>query len=562
MVKIKYSKDRKNTSLKDTASKNFQKLLNAILDYENKELTQFEFLKEVSKLLLDFSGSNSIELRIKSVKGDDYEIVRCTKNSFDKIISDKNDSSDFEKFILDMLSGNTDCNQKFFTPKGSLWINNIEKALEECENSIQRKYIYDIKTSKSCESILLITIVIGSDINGIIQFESMTKEYFAESDVNFFEDFSSALGLLIKSHNAQAALRERVKELTCLYGISQAIQKHSDSFDYLLADIVNLLPSAWQYPDITSAKIVLDKKLYLTSSFAESSIKQNADIIINGKKRGYVTIYYSEEKILLYEGPFLKEERHLLDTVARELSIVVEQKEAKDEKNRLYEQLKHADRLATIGQLSAGVAHELNEPLGSILGFAQLLNKNSTLSEGVCMDIQKIVNASLHAREIVRKLLIFSRQMPVKMSDVDLNSVVKEGLFFLESRCVKNGIKLICDYEKDLSYIFADASQLTQVLVNLVVNSIHAMPEGGVLTITTKSADGMVLLIVEDIGEGISEENMDKIFLPFFTTKEVGKGTGLGLSVVNGIITAHKGSIMVYSKVGKGTRIEIKFPAQ
>jgi signal transduction histidine kinase len=216
--------------------------------------------------------------------------------------------------------------------------------------------------------------------------------------------------------------------------------------------------------------------------------------------------------------------------------------------------------LATIGQLSAGIAHGLNEPLGNILGFAELAKQASGLPQQAEQDLQKIVKASLYAREIIRKLMLFARQMPQQNSHVDLNQIVAEALSFFEARFAKERIKLVRALAADLPAIVADASQLTQVLVNLVVNAIQAMPTGGTLTVKTFADASHVALIVKDTGIGMSEEVMKQIFVPFFTTKEVGQGTGLGLPVVHGIVNSHGGSIQVQSKVGQGARFEIRLP--
>jgi signal transduction histidine kinase len=170
------------------------------------------------------------------------------------------------------------------------------------------------------------------------------------------------------------------------------------------------------------------------------------------------------------------------------------------------------------------------------------------------------LNASLHAREIVRKLLIFARLMPPKKALINLNKVVEEGLYLFESRCKKEGIELIRDLSLDLPEVHADPSQLNQVLVNLVINAVQAMPSGGRLTLRTLHEEDHVSLMVEDTGTGMDGEVLKKIFTPFFTTKDVGQGTGLGLPVVHGIVTSHGGSINVESDVNQGSRFEIKLP--
>jgi len=368
------------------------------------------------------------------------------------------------------------------------------------------------------------------------------------------------LGVAIAVRRTQVALRERIKELTCLYGIARLVERPDISLDEIMQGIVELIPPAWLYPRITSGRITLDDRIYTTSRFRDGPQKLSAPIIAKGQNRGTVEVIYAQEMRELDEGPFLKEERSLINAIAREVAHIIEHKQAEEEKEKLQDQLRHADRLATLGQLAAGVAHELNEPLGNILGFAQLAQKSTDLSEQVAGDLQKIINASLHAREIIRKLMVFARQAPSKKTYVNLNKVVEEGLYFFEARCAKAGIELNRMLTPDLPEISADAALLNQVLVNLVVNSIQAMPSGGKLIVQTMASDTSVSLIVEDTGTGMSPEVMQQIFLPFFTTKDVDEGTGLGLAVVHGIVTSHRGTIDVKSEIGSGTRFEIQFP--
>jgi two-component system NtrC family sensor kinase len=356
------------------------------------------------------------------------------------------------------------------------------------------------------------------------------------------------------------ALRERVKELTCLYGITQ-ITAHAelDAGD-AMQRIVELLPPAWQYPDVTTARIVLDDRPYVSPGFAAGPAWQTAPITAGGVRRGSVEVFYREPRPVLDEGPFLAEERSLINAVARQVAQFVERRDAARERSRLEIQLRHADRLATIGQLAAGVAHELNEPLANVLGFAQLAARSKGLSEQTRTDLDKIVAATLHAREIVKKLMLFSRQTPPAKTEVNLNMVVDVGLDFLAAQCAKQGIELVRRLNPALPEITADPGQMHQVLVNLVVNAIQAMPGGGRLTIRTGVSEGVVRLVVEDTGVGMSEEVLSKIFLPFFTTKDVDQGTGLGLSVTHGIVSAHGGSIRVQSEPGTGSRFEVVLP--
>ena len=357
-----------------------------------------------------------------------------------------------------------------------------------------------------------------------------------------------------------AALRERVKELGCLYGLAQLAERRGVTLEEILQGTAELLPPAWQFPEIASGRITLDGRSHVTASFREGGPTQSAAIVVNGRRRGSVEVVYAEARPERDEGPFLKEERSLIDAIARHVALIVERRQADEDRFRLQKQLRHADRLATIGQLAAGVAHELNEPLGNILGFAQLALKEPALPEQVVRDLDKIVATSLHARQIINNLMLFSRQMPPRKARLGLNAVLEEGLGFLESRCTRRGIAVARRFSPDLPEITADASQLRQVFVNLVVNAIHAMPAGGTLEVSTRRADDRIVLSVEDDGIGMSQEVLRELFVPFFTTKDVNEGTGLGLPVVHGIVTAHNGAIHVDSAPGEGSRFDIELP--
>jgi len=162
---------------------------------------------------------------------------------------------------------------------------------------------------------------------------------------------------------------------------------------------------------------------------------------------------------------------------------------------------------------------------------------------------------------VIKNLLVFARQMPPQKTRVNLNHVVQKRLVFFERRCVGAGIELACSLSTDLPEITADPAQINQVLVNLVVNALQAMPQGGTLTVRTHTGAGDVSLMVEDTGIGMSPEVQERVFVPFFTTKDVGQGTGLGLPVVHGIVASHGGTIQIESEVGRGTRFVIRFPA-
>ncbi len=419
-----------------------------------------------------------------------------------------------------------------------------------------------INKDKSFLSVLNIPIEVGGDKIGYLKLESKDAGFFKKDDRDFYGDIAKTLGIALAHRRVQVDARERVKELVCLYGISKIAVNENLSIDETLSEIVELLPPGWLYPEAAEARIEFDGIDYKTKGYKKSKQVQSSDIIIRGEKKGVVELVYIRKMPENDIGPFLNEERDLIEAIAKELTFIIERKISLQEKSRLQEQLRHADRLATIGKLAAGIAHELNEPIGNILGFAQLIKRSEGLGHQVVKDLNKIVNASLYSRDIIRQLLIFARMMPSKMVLVNMNKIVNDAFSFLEARCNKEGIKVRKHFSKDLPDFEADPSQITQILVNLIVNAIDAMPGGGTINIKTNYEKGNLILSVEDSGAGMSEDVRKQIYLPFFTTKDVGQGTGLGLSVVHGIVEAHRGTISVQSEIGKGSKFFVTFPVK
>jgi two-component system NtrC family sensor kinase len=243
-----------------------------------------------------------------------------------------------------------------------------------------------------------------------------------------------------------------------------------------------------------------------------------------------------------------------------ELNIYIERLETTQR------QLIQAEKLNAIGQLAASVAHEINNPLAGVLVYSQLLTKrlksDSFDKAEAIANLAKIEAAVNHCSRIIRGLLDFSRQSEPKLQPVTTSSIIDQVMLLVGHQAEMNKVQVIREEAPSLPPVMADFGQLQQVLVNLVVNAVQAMPGGGKLTIhTSLDKDGWVEVAVEDTGHGIAPEHMDKLFTPFFTTKEQGKGVGLGLAVSYGIIERHGGKIEVKSEVGKGSTFTIRLPA-
>jgi signal transduction histidine kinase len=225
------------------------------------------------------------------------------------------------------------------------------------------------------------------------------------------------------------------------------------------------------------------------------------------------------------------------------------------------EQLIQAEKLTSLGQLAASVAHEINNPLAGVLVYTQLLSKKvagDTFKKEEALDyLSKMEIEVNRCSKIIRNLLDFARQKEPMLKLVDINQVIEQVLAMVSHQAQIQKIEVVKELSPSLPKVIADFDQLQQVFTNLTLNAIQAMPDGGKLTLRSSVVDTEVKIDVQDTGCGIPEENMSKLFTPFFTTKEKGKGVGLGLAVVHGIIERHKGRTKVQSEVGKGTTFSI-----
>ena len=228
------------------------------------------------------------------------------------------------------------------------------------------------------------------------------------------------------------------------------------------------------------------------------------------------------------------------------------------------EELIQAEKLTSLGQMAASIAHEVNNPLAGILVYTQLLTKKiagDNISKEVALDyLSKMGSELTRSTRLIRNLLDFARQSPPTLRLVDINDVIHRALDLAAHSAELQNIQVIKELNPSLPNLMADFDQLQQVCTNLILNAIQAIPEKGRLTLRTSASDSWLKVEVEDTGCGISHENMRKLFTPFFTTKEKGKGVGLGLAVAYGIIQRHQGRIEVQSKEGEGTTFTVYLP--
>ena len=237
---------------------------------------------------------------------------------------------------------------------------------------------------------------------------------------------------------------------------------------------------------------------------------------------------------------------------------MTERRQAEEERRRLQAQLQQAQKMESLGSLAGGVAHDMNNVLGAILGMAELGLETPIYNPAYFETISK---AAVRGGKMVKSLLSFARQSPAENRDLDANAILREVVRLLE-RTTLSKVRLEMRLAEDLQPIRGDANALTHAFLNVCLNAVDAMPEQGTLSLQTRNVDDdWIEVMVEDTGSGMPREVLERALDPFFTTKEQGKGTGLGLSMVYSTVTAHQGQLEIQSEPGQGTRVGMRFPA-
>ena len=299
------------------------------------------------------------------------------------------------------------------------------------------------------------------------------------------------------------------------------------------------------------------------SNFSRISVALEAGI-----KAGFaVPVFVGEEIVTVLE--FFqrevkeKDERQIgiISDIAAQLGELLKRLK---ERKRLEGVVIQSEKMAALGQLAAGIAHEVNNPIAAILGFSQTTLKRLPPGDSLEMPLQTIEREALRCKTIVQDLLSFSRLGKTEKTEIDLNAMIEGALSFIIAQTKVKNVELVKELEAGLPPIAANKNQLQQVIVNLSNNAIDAMPRGGKLKISTRKIcmdhQDSLEIQIQDTGDGMPEGVKAKIFEPFFTTKGEGKGTGLGLPLVQNIVEQHQGKISVESELGKGTTFHIAFP--
>mgnify|MGYP000344929877 CR=1 FL=1 len=354
-------------------------------------------------------------------------------------------------------------------------------------------------------------------------------------------------------------LKERIKELTCLYEVSSIIVNNDyKELDKTLYSIGLSLRKSFQYSKDAIVEIKSEPFHLISSALPKKGVFIESNIIIFNEPKGYIKVHYPVDKFA--KTDFLIEEIKLLKNVAINVGDLLERNAIRENEAVVKRKMEHADRLSILGEITAGIAHELNTPLANILGFAELLKGKEKSNTQTSNDLDKIINSAIFSREVVKKLMFFACEMPQNLGQTDIVPVIKDAINLLDATFRKSEIKYMVNLPNTPVMLKADTVQLTQVIFNLVLNAIYFSPKKGLITISLEEIENKITLKISDEGPGIAAYNVQKIFQPFFTTKAVGDGSGLGLSVVHGIIKSHRGSIDFQPNTPTGAIFIITFP--
>jgi len=342
------------------------------------------------------------------------------------------------------------------------------------------------------------------------------------------------------------------------------------TFPYF-ADEVDAQPSPRKRGRTLTDLVLSDGEARLLTAAALEALQETGAVAINGTPPrmwlgvpllgpegpfGVLAVQTYADEVCFHEGDV-----DLLRFVSTQVASSIRRKQAEEEHRSLETQLAQSQKMESLGVLAGGVAHDMNNVLGAILALASAHLAIQSRNSSTYPAFETIRDAAIRGGEMVKRLLNFARNRPRELRRVDLNGLLKEQARLLE-RTTLAKVRLHLDLAPDLCPIDGDASALTHAVMNLCVNGVDAMGEGGTLTLRTFNDGGaQVAVVVEDTGAGMTPETLARAFDPFFTTKEVGKGTGLGLSMVYTTVKAHGGQVELQSRPGGGTQVKLLFPA-
>ncbi len=477
-----------------------------------------------------------------------------------------------------VISGKTDPANQLFTPAGSFWANDSLSLLDVPPNEDPRFHPRNHCIHQGYNSIALIPIRNLDKIVGLIQLNDRRKDCFTLDTIELLEGIALHLGEALMRKRAEESLRKsEARYATTLSVLETGLwdwhipsgQATFSAVYYRILDYRNgEFPASYDswrnlvHPDdIGRVELGLGRSFALGAGFA-------LDLRMKLKSGGWKWVSTRGKAVEKdADGKALR--------MVGTLTDITDRKQAEEERKNMQAQLQQAQKMETIGTLAGGIAHDFNNILTAILGYAEMARESSLAGSMVANDLAQVVKASHRAKELVKQILAFSRQDETERIPLQPSLIIKEASKMLRSSLPATiGIKL--DLDPESGFVMADPTQIHQILMNLCTNAYHAMEEtGGTLSISLKKKNptledlanernpqpgDFIRLSVADTGSGIAPEIREKIFEPYFTTKEIGRGTGMGLAIIHGIVKGYGGHVSCDSQPGEGAVFHVYLP--
>ncbi|MHB1012918.1 MAG: ATP-binding protein [Desulfobacteria bacterium] len=539
-----------------------------------------ELMRDLMRYFLDLTGCEAVGVRLR--EGDDFPYYEtrgfpeefvlaenrlCAIDEKGEVVRDRAGHPVYECMCGNVLCGRFDPSKPFFTERGSFWSSCTTELLASTTDADRKAKTRNRCNGEGYESVALVPIRSQGETFGLFQFNDKRKGRFTAERIALLEDLVEHVAIALAKLRADEALRLSEKRYRSLfenmlegYAYCRMLVGDGGPRDFVYLDVNDA------FGKLTGLKDVVGKKVTEVIPGIRESNPELFEIYARVSSTG------KAEKAEIYVDPLKIWFSLSVYSPARGFFVAVFDNIT--ERRKLEEQLRQSQKMEAVGQLAGGIAHDFNNLLTVINGYAELLQNRIDEKSPLRGNVDEIRHAGDRAASLTRQLLAFSRRQVLQPKVLDLNGVIS-GLGTMLRRLIGEDIELRTLLRPELGAVLADPGQIEQVLLNLAVNARDAMSAGGTLILETDNVvidetfakehpavvpGPYVLLAVSDAGTGIPREIRERIFEPFFSTKEKGKGTGLGLSMVYGIVKQSNGYISVYSEVGKGTTFKIYLP--
>jgi PAS domain S-box-containing protein len=476
------------------------------------------------------------------------------------------------------------------TPGGSFWTNDAARLLDISPGDGSGLHPANQCIHLGQTSFALVPIRNKEGIIGLIHFNDRRKGCFTPESVDILEGIASHIGAALMRLQAEEALQIERKQLSDIIGFlpdatlalnlqgrviiwNKAMEKMTGISAAEMIGKGNYAYAVPLYgvPRPQLINLILEENETINALYPE--VIHDGDTLIT---EVFCPSLYRKGAWVYAKASPLRDSSGAVIGAIESIRDITESKQVEEEKKSLQTQLIQAQKMEAIGTLAGGIAHDFNNILGAILGYAEMARDASPAGSMATKDLDKVLEAGLRAATLVKQILSFSRQADTERIPLQPGHIAKEAIKLLRP-VLPSTIAIRQRIETNLTPILADPTQVHQILMNLCTNAFHAMEQtGGTLEITLKDCEltaeelrqqpnvapgRFAVLSIGDTGQGIAPEIRDKIFDPYFTTKEVGKGTGMGLAIIHGIITSYGGFVTCASEPGKGTVFRVFFPA-